>query len=89
MHKDPQFAALFEFDPEIERTFRRSKRHCQFKERFEEVTSTPTMAEGEDAQRKTLLDFVTPGIHSQTLSITMPLAVANNFELKLALISMV
>ena len=43
MHKDPRFAALFEFDPEIKITFYRLKRHCQFGV-FEEGTPIPTMA---------------------------------------------
>jgi len=47
------------------------------------------MVGGEEAQRVTLWDYVTPGAHSQTPSITIPPMVANNFELKPALISMV
>jgi len=47
------------------------------------------MAGGEDAQRRTLRDYVTPGAHSQTPGITIPPVAANNFELKPALISMV
>ena len=60
MHKDPRFAALFEFDPEIWRTFHRLKRHRQFGERFEEGTSTPTMIDEDEAQRRTPRNFVTP-----------------------------
>jgi len=52
---------------------------------LEEDTITPTMAGGE--QRRTLRDYVTPRTHSQILSIArLPMA-ANNFELKLTLIS--
>jgi len=47
------------------------------------------MAGGEEAQRRILRDYVTPGVHSPTLSITIPPVAAHNFELKLALISMV
>jgi len=47
------------------------------------------MADGEEAQRRTLRDFVTLGVHGQTPSIIVPLVVANNSELKATLISMV
>jgi len=47
------------------------------------------MAGGEEAQRRTLRDYVTPGAHSQTPGITIPPIAANNFKLKPALISMV
>jgi len=47
------------------------------------------MAGGEEAQRRTPRDYVTPGAHSQTLGITIPPVVTNYFELKPALISMV
>ena len=43
----------------------------------------------EEAQRRTLQDYVTPGAYTKTLSIAVPPVVANNFELKPALISMV
>ena len=46
------------------------------------------MVGGEEAQRRTLSDYVTPGAHSQIPGITIP-PVAANFELKPALISMV
>jgi len=47
------------------------------------------MAGGEEAQRCTLRDYVTPGAHNQTPGITIPPVAAHNFELKTALISMV
>jgi len=47
------------------------------------------MAGGEEAQRRTLRDYVTPGAPSQISGITISHVVANNFELKAALISMV
>ena len=47
------------------------------------------MARGEAAQRRTLWDYVTSGVHSQTPSITIPPVETHNFELKPALISMV
>jgi len=42
------------------------------------------IAGGEEAQRRTLRDYVTPGAHTETPSV-----VANNIEMKPALISMV
>jgi len=43
----------------------------------------------EEEQRRTLRDYVTPGVDSQTPGITIPPIAAHNFELKPALISMV
>jgi len=71
----------FEFDPVIERSFQKLKRQRA-------LLSTSSMAKGEEAQRRTLRDYVTQGAHSQTPGITIPPIAANNFELKLALISM-
>jgi len=87
MHKNLRFATLFDFDPETERTFHRLNGRHQFEERFERPTSIPTMEDKEERQR-TLRDFVTLGVYSQTPSITMPLMVANNFELRPTLLSM-
>ena len=47
------------------------------------------MAGGEEAQRRTLPDYVTLGAQTKTPSIAVSLVVVNNFELKLALIFMV
>ena len=80
MQKSP----LFEFDPEIERTLHKLKR-----QRAQLTESTSEMAGGGEEQRRTLRDFVTPGIHSQTPGIAVPPVAAHNFELKPALISMV
>ena len=80
MQKSP----LFEFDPEIERTFHKLKR-----QRAQLIPSISEMAGGEEAQRRTLRDYVTLGVHSQISGITIPPVAAHNFELKLALISMV
>jgi len=73
-----------EFDPEIERTFYKLKR-----QRALLIASESEMAGGEEVQRRTLRDYVTPGAHSQTPEITILPVVAHNFELKLALISVV
>ena len=42
-----------------------------------------------DEERRTLRDFVTPRVQGIASSITQPVVDANNFKLKLALISMV
>jgi len=53
------------------------------------IASASEMAGGEEAQRRTLRDYVTPGAHSETPGITIPPVAAHNFELKPALISVV
>ena len=78
-----QKSHLFEFDPDIERTFHKLK-----KQRALLIASPSSMAGGGEAQRWTLRDYVTMGAHSQTPSITIPPVAANNFELKSALMSM-
>ena len=47
------------------------------------------MVGGQEAQRRTLRDYVTLGAQGQTPGITIPPVAADNFELTLALISMV
>jgi len=79
-----QKSPLFPFDPKIERTFHKLKR-----QRALLIESELSMSGREEEQRKTLRDYVTPGVHNQTPGITIPLVTAHNFELKLALISMV
>jgi len=73
---------LFKFDPGIDRTFHKLKRKRA-------LLTKSSMARGEEAQRRILRDYVTPGAHSQTSDITIPLVAANTFELKQVLISMV
>ena len=80
MQKSP----LFESDPKIETSFHKLKR-----QRAQLIASTSEMVGGEEAQRRTLRDYVTPGVHSQTLGITIPPVAAHNVELKPALMSMV
>ena len=79
-----QMSPLFEFDPEIERTFHKLKR-----QRAQLIAFTSSMVGGEEAQRRTLRDYITPGVHSQIPGIMIPLVAAHNFELKPVLISMV
>jgi len=55
----------------------------------EEEQTTSHMGGGEEAQWRTLRDFITLVVHGQTPSITMPPMVTNNFELKAALVCMV
>ena len=47
------------------------------------------MAGEEGDKRRTLRDFVTPGVQGIALSIARPIVDANNFERKSTLISMV
>jgi len=85
IQKNSPFGASFKFDPGIERAFHKLKKQRA----SEEITSTPMMAGGEEAQRRTLPDYVTLGAQTKTPSIAVSLVVVNNFELKLALIFMV
>jgi len=79
-----QKSSLFEFDPEIERTFHKLKRKRALLIKFEF-----SMAGREEEQRRTLRGYVTLGVHSQTPGITILPVATHNFELKPALISMV
>ena len=63
--------------------------HKLKRQRAQLIASASEMAGGEEAQRRTLRDYVTPGVHSQTPGITIPPVATHNFELKSALISMV
>jgi len=80
---------LYEPGPEIERTFRLRREKQKIKEqRGEASRSSTNMAGGGDNQRRTLRDFITPGVQGVTSTIAHPRIEANNFELKPALISM-
>jgi len=81
---------LYEPDLEIERTFRlRRKRQRLEEQRRKARRASPIMTGGDGEQRRTLTDFVTSGVQDITSSIAHPSMEANNFELKLCLISMV
>jgi len=85
-----QSLILYEPDLKIERTFRLRKKKQRIEEQRREVRRNPTnMAGGRGDQRRALWDFVIPGAQGIASSITCPNIDANNFELKLALISMV
>ena len=77
---------LYEPDPEIERTFRLRRKRQRIEEQRREPRTDSSMV-GEE--RRTLWDFVVPGIKATASSIARPAIEANNFELKSALISMV
>jgi len=81
---------LYEPDPKIERTFclRRKKQRIEEQRRKARKNLT-SMAGGGGDQRRTLRDFVTPVVRGIASSIARPTVDTNNFELKLALISMV
>jgi len=76
---------LYEPDPEIERTFRLRRKKQRIEEQRHETRRNSNMA---DEERRTLHDFVTLGVQGIASSIARPAVDANNFELKLALISM-
>jgi len=81
---------LYEPDPKIERTFRlRRKKQRIDEQRRKARRNLTSMAGGEDDQRRTLRDFITPGVQGIPSNIARPTVDANNFELKSALISMV
>jgi len=81
---------LYERDPKIERTFRLRRKKQRIEEQRRVARKNPiNMAGGEDDQRRTLRDFVTPRVQVIASSITHPTVDANNFELKAALISRV
>jgi len=80
----------YEPDPEIERTFHLRMKKQRIEEQRHEARRNPTnMVRGEGDQRRALRDFVTPGAQGITSSIARPTVDANNFDLKLVLISMV
>jgi len=58
MHKSSHFRALFEFDPDIERTSHKLKRQLA----SQEEPTASMMAGGEDVQQRTLWDYVTLGL---------------------------
>ena len=74
---------LYEPDPEIERTFRLRRKKQRITEQNREVRTDSSMASDE---RRTLRDFITPGVQGIASSITRPAVDADNFKLKLALI---
>ena len=66
------------------------EKEAKIEEQKREVRRTSTnMAGGDGNQRRTLMDFVTPGVQDIASSIACINVDANNFELKPALISMV
>ena len=58
--------SLFEFDPEMERTFHKLKMQTVF-------LTTSAMAGGEEAHRQTLRDYVTPGAQVKPRALQYPL----------------
>jgi len=85
-----QRSILYKSNHKIERTFRLKRKKQRSKEQRREAIGNPTrMAGGRDDQRRTLRDFVTPGVQGIASSIARSTADANNFEFKPALISMV
>ena len=80
---------LYELDHEIERTFCLSTKKQRIEEQIHETRRNPiNMASGGGDQRRTLKDFITPGVQRIASSIARLTVDANNFELRPALISM-
>ena len=81
---------LYKLDPEIKKTFHLRMKKQRIEKQIREVRRNPTrMAGGRDDQRRTLRDFVTPGVQGIASSIARTTSYVNNLKLKLALISMV
>ena len=84
-----QSPILYEPDPEIGRTLRLRKKKIIEEQRYKARRTLTNMSRGGGDQRRTLRDFVTPGVQGIASSIARPNIDANNFELKPALISIV
>jgi len=81
--------SAFEPDPEIERTFHIRRKKQRLKKRCKAREESPKMDTGAGGQRRTLQDFITPGVQGVSSSIARPTMEVNNFELRPTLISMV
>jgi len=77
---------LYEPNPEIERNFRLRRKKHRIEEQRHEARRNLNIG-GEE--RRSLQDFITPGVQAIASSIARPIVDANNFKLKPALISMV
>jgi len=81
-----QSLILYKPDPEIERTFHLRRKKRKIEEQRRKARRNSNMM-GEE--RRTLRDFITPGVQGIDSSIAQPAVDVNNFELKPAFISMV
>jgi len=80
---------VYELDPEIERTFRIRRKNQRLEKRRRAQEESPKMDAEAGGQRRTLRDFITPGVQGISSSISRLTVEVNNFELRPALISMV
>ena len=81
---------LYESNPEIKKTFHLKRKKQKVEEQRCKARRIPTnMGVGGGDQRRTLRDFVTPGVQGIASSIARPNVDANNFDLKQVLISVV
>jgi len=63
----------FEFDPKIERNLRSRRKNLRLEEqRAKAQEASSMMAGGGDDQRRTLQDFLTPGVQGIAYSIAQP-----------------
>ncbi|MED6167022.1 hypothetical protein PIB30_115107, partial [Stylosanthes scabra] len=74
-----------QFDPEIERTVKRTRKERKAARQRQEQA----MANPDPNQRRTLGDYATPSAEGCSTSITRPPIQANNFELKPSLLQLV
>jgi len=79
----------YEPDPEIERTFRLRRKKRRLERRRKAQEESVKMDAGGEGQRRTLRDFITPGVQGISSSIARLTVEVNNFELSPALISMI
>jgi len=76
-------------DPEIEKTFRIRRKKERLEKRCKGRETSPKMDARTRGQRRTLRDFITPGVQGISSSIAKPTVEVNNFELRPTLVSMV
>ena len=77
---------LVEYNPEIERTLHQRRREQRVVESKESHTE---MAQQEQEQNRTMMDYARPSRDGATPSITRSTVAANNFEIKPAIIQMI
>ena len=77
-----QQGKLIEFDPEIERTFKR-----RLREQRNHIKKMEGVDDGRN-QPRLLKDYAAPTVKGTTSSIRRPAIQANNFEIKPSLIQM-
>ena len=84
-----QGVPLIPLDLELERAIqRRRKQHRNRMNGGKEEKNQPPAQNGQNGQR-TMRDYVNPNVQSDQNSIVKPVVIANNFEIKPAMIQMI